>query len=137
MSSGSSVSYGFGLVLVDDELESFNEALGLKYDDCQDCDLEENLQSLEDEQDVVFCGHEAEFYNNFWDGKRFQAVGSAVENAVYPEKMLAFRAAKTSTPFKAAYKDVDEVAEEFRYALGKYLPKDFDYAAHIGWFACS
>ena len=36
-----------------------------------------------------------------------------------------------STLFKAAYKDMDEMIEEFRNKLGEYLPADFDYRKYI------
>lgn len=36
-----------------------------------------------------------------------------------------------STLFKAAYRDMDEMIEEFRERLGEYLPSDFDYRKHI------
>ena len=36
-----------------------------------------------------------------------------------------------STLFKAAYKDMDEMIEEFRKRLGGYLPTDFDYRKYI------
>jgi hypothetical protein len=35
------------------------------------------------------------------------------------------------TLFKAAYKSVDELINEFKSKLGEYLPDDFDYRAHI------
>lgn len=38
---------------------------------------------------------------------------------------------KISTLFKAAYKDMDEMIEEFRDRLGEYLPADFDYRKYI------
>lgn len=36
-----------------------------------------------------------------------------------------------STLFKAAYKDMDEMIEEFRNRLGEYFPADFDYRKYI------
>ena len=36
-----------------------------------------------------------------------------------------------STLFKAAYRDIDEMIEEFRERLGAYLPSDFDYRKYI------
>ena len=36
-----------------------------------------------------------------------------------------------STLFKVAYKDMDEMIEEFRKRLGEYLPGDFDYRKYI------
>lgn len=36
-----------------------------------------------------------------------------------------------STLFKAAYKDMNEMIEEFKKRLGEYLPADFDYRKYI------
>lgn len=36
-----------------------------------------------------------------------------------------------STLFKAAYNNIDEMIEEFKGKLCKYLPVDFDYRNHI------
>lgn len=38
---------------------------------------------------------------------------------------------KISTLFKAAYKDMDEIVDEFKKKLSNFFPDDFDYAAHI------
>lgn len=36
-----------------------------------------------------------------------------------------------STLFKAAYRDMDEMIEEFKERLGEYFPADFDYRKYI------
>ena len=36
-----------------------------------------------------------------------------------------------STLFKAAYKNMDEMVEEFKEKLGEYFPDDFDYRKYI------
>lgn len=38
---------------------------------------------------------------------------------------------KISTLFRAAYRDVDALIDEFKSKVGEYLPKDFDYRNHI------
>ena len=38
---------------------------------------------------------------------------------------------KVSTLFNAAYKNVEEMIEEFRDRLGEYLPEDFEYRKYI------
>lgn len=40
-------------------------------------------------------------------------------------------AKKISTLFKAAYKDMDEMVDEFRCRLGEYLSEDFEYRKYI------
>lgn len=38
---------------------------------------------------------------------------------------------KTSTLFKAAYSNIDEIIEEFKNKIGKYLPSNFNYRPYI------
>lgn len=40
-------------------------------------------------------------------------------------------ARKLPTLFRAAYKDMDELVEEFRSTLQNYLPRDFDYRSKV------
>lgn len=35
--------------------------------------------------------------------------------------------------FGAAYKDVNELIEEFKDRLGEYLPEDYDYRENLAW----
>ena len=49
--------------------------------------------------------------------------------------MLGIPAVKFPDPYEAAYASEDEVVEEFKQRLGKWLPEDFDYSAHIGWYS--
>ena len=50
--------------------------------------------------------------------------------------MLAFWAKHQPNAIKAVYDDIEAVEEEFRLKLGNFLPEDFDYKAHIGYFQC-
>ena len=38
---------------------------------------------------------------------------------------------KISTLFKAAYNNIDEMIEEFKDRVGKYLPDDFNYRPYV------
>lgn len=50
----------------------------------------------------------------------------------YDDDMIYYvPTSKISTLFKAAYKDMNEMIEEFRGKLGEYLPDDFDYRKYI------
>lgn len=50
----------------------------------------------------------------------------------YDDDMIYYvPTSKISTLFKAAYKDMDEMINEFRNRLGEYLPTDFDYRKYI------
>ena len=39
--------------------------------------------------------------------------------------------AKYPTLFKRAYSSIEEIVDEFKIKLGKYLPEDFDYRSRI------
>ena len=50
----------------------------------------------------------------------------------YDDDMIYYvPTSKISTLFKAAYKDMNEMIEEFKEKLGEYLPEDFDYRKYI------
>ena len=52
-----------------------------------------------------------------------------------PEKALVVWSRKDESPFQAAYAGgFEELKNEFIEALGRYLPADFDWDAHIGHF---
>lgn len=36
-----------------------------------------------------------------------------------------------------SYKSLEEIFDEFKYRLRDYLPEDFDWKAHIGFFQCA
>lgn len=50
----------------------------------------------------------------------------------YDDDVIYYAPTKNiSTLFKAAYKNIDEIVDEFRNKLGEYLPADFDYRKYI------
>lgn len=50
----------------------------------------------------------------------------------YNDDIIYFAPTKNiSTLFKAAYRDMDEMIDEFRKRLGEYLPGNFDYRKYI------
>lgn len=50
----------------------------------------------------------------------------------YSSDILWYVATKNiSTLFKAAYKDINEMVDEFRERLGEYFPDDFNYREYI------
>ena len=122
MSSQNWAEYGFGLVLTGDETEKFvTKVLGEEYDAYDLVEVPE------------FEGY-ARYYGSDTEGQCFSPAGKngkSVEN----EDMLAFWAERQQDAFKAQYTG-DSVVEEFRNRIGKYLPEDFNYIGHIGYFSC-
>ena len=62
----------------------------------------------------------------------FKERGEYLEN----EDIIVFWADKTPDAFIAVYTE-ESIVEEFRKKVGKYLPDNFDYLAHIGYFSCT
>ena len=50
------------------------------------------------------------------------------------EAVYILTANRTPSLFKAAYKDMDEMVEDFKYEIGIYLDPDFDYRSRIRQF---
>lgn len=129
--------YGFGLVLFEDsrEFDAFMKAynswckkeFGIKeevdaYEMCMDKDFEGKTK--------VFV----RFMDDEFDGKRFKpAIEDAGEEREH-ENMLTFWAEKQPNPFSTAYTK-ESIVEEFKDRIGEFLPDDFDYLAHIGYFS--
>ena len=38
---------------------------------------------------------------------------------------------------KDGYKTIDEIVEEFKEKLAAYVPDDFDWESHVGFFQCA
>ena len=76
----------------------------------------------------------ARYINEEKGGKGFIPAGRDKTLAAEDKDMVVFYADKQPEAYKAAYRDEGEAIEEFRTKLGRYLPADFDYWAHIGYF---
>lgn len=47
------------------------------------------------------------------------------------DRVYYVNVSKYPSLFKAAYKHIDEMVDEFKCKVGDYLPEDFDYRAYI------
>ena len=56
---------------------------------------------------------------------------NADEVIYYRSDPICFVQLRFPTLFKQAYKDMDEIVDELKYKVGKYLPEDFDYRNKI------
>ena len=129
--------YGFGLALFEDsqEFDAFMKAynawckkeFGIEeeidvYEMCMDEDFEKKTN--------VFI----RFMDDDFDGKRFKPAIEGVGEEQERKNMLVFWAEKQPDPFKASYtKEI--IIEEFMNRIGEFLPDDFDFMAHIGYFS--
>lgn len=121
--------YGFGLVLSDknNEINNFIEKVfpNVKNEIGNEITVYDLTESPE------FDGF-ARFYDSDMEGKYFQSVTfDYSEN----EDMLVFWAKRQPDAFNAVYTE-ESIVEEFKNRIGKYLPDDFDYLNHIGYFSC-
>ena len=123
--------YGIGLVLTDrklsngkSEIDTIVEAFG-----CED--VFELTELKEDDE------HLWRYYDDEMDGKCFSPFADGKSFDEEPETMLVIWAKRGYKPFEAAYTGPDEIRKEFQDVIGKYMPEDFDWDAHIGEFSCS
>ena len=114
--------YGFGLVFCGDEIADFLEKTG--YDDPWDF-----AEAMNEHDDAFVRYYDDEMYPSSF----ISAINRDVE--IENEPMLVFWAEKQPEPFKAVY-TLDSVKIEFLTYLKDYLPKDFDWESHLGYFSC-
>lgn len=119
--------YGIGLVFTDDAVDAFVAACG--YEEPSDL-----IYDVEAEE----CKHGWVYFHDEVEGKTFDPFeGDTSEN---PSQMFVIYANKQPDPFEAKYPNgIQELIAEFKddAQVAKKLPKDFDWAAHLGYFSGS
>lgn len=118
MSQQNYPEYGFGLVLSGEEIDNFINHAKVK-----------NPYEL---QEIDEFERFARYYDEEFEGKAFISIN---HKYLEDEPMLAFWATYQPDAFKAIYTE-KSVIEEFKTKIEKYLPSDFDYMSHIGYFHC-
>ncbi|HII08628.1 MAG TPA: hypothetical protein HA355_03455 [Methanosphaera sp.] len=118
MSQQNYPEYGFGLVLSGEEIDNFINRTKV-----------ENPYEL---QEIDEFGGFARYYDEECEGKGFTSIS---HDYLEDEPMLAFWATHQPDAFKAVYTE-ESVVKEFKEKIGKYLPDDFNYISHIGYFQC-
>ena len=121
MSMHSYPEHGFGLMLNEEETKAFckryNEA---KNEEC-DC------------YDIQFAFDGCRYYSNDCDGRYFYySTNKNVDNE--GATGLFFFADWQPNAFRVAYYSMDDCVKEFTDKIGEYLPEDFNYEDHIGYF---
>ena len=124
---------GFGLALGNDEdaLDYFMEALDAKLGYPAGGIMRREVNDLIDVPvEVIWFDIYGETLSSDFEGG-IEGNHMFLEN----ESMLVFKADRQPDAFEAAY-TIESVVEEFRTGIGRYLPDDFDYIRHIGYFNC-
>lgn len=130
--------HGIGMYLNPDEADTFCEAYvkkhgvdELKPSEIEDEELEEAKEDVPIELGATVLDDDHCDMRIIWhlDGK---TCGGSDDDFVdglflYAEKQGAFFETNT----RDLYKDIGEMAEEFRDHFGQYLPEGFDYESHM------
>lgn len=137
MSSQDWAEYGFGLVFSEDD----------KTLDYLVRNIAKEALETKDEAEIadfdVYCIPEyfeemessVRYYNEEMSGHSFYPAVKGHGNHFENKNMLVFWSDNAPDVFKAVYTK-ESVVEEFKKKIGKYLPENFDYLAHIGYFSC-
>lgn len=127
----------FGLILTNDEITYFENKLKEEI-------IKENPENKEDLVDLTIedmidedmlnanVSHSMAYIRDIENGKLYTLEH---KSDYLPEDILAIYANKSMQMIGAAYDTADELINEFKNDIGKYLPEDFDWKSHIG-LAC-
>lgn len=137
MSSQFCAEYGFGLVLSEHDKaldvliknvakESLATEEETEIEDFGVYDVAEYFERMEGG---------VRYYDEEMSGKSFYPAVTGHGSHFRFENMLVFWANNAADVFSAVYTK-ESVVDEFKEKIGRYLPKDFDYLAHIGYFSC-
>ena len=127
MSTKNNAVVDLALVLTEDEIcELYAEEMEKRGCDCEDV------------WSIVGClanddfSYESDFTGELLDPETLK-FGEASNECFCGDPIFYISASKwVVNPFKQAYKDMNEVVEEFkRHPLCANFPKDFDYESHI------
>ena len=110
---------GIGLVLNEEEAEAFVKKAGIEIDDLY-CDYKSEIG----------IDHDL----NVFDVENMSLYTINDENKRFNDFEVVFYAFKALKIVGAAYETKEEVVNEFKEDIGRFLPEDFDYEGHIGLF---
>lgn len=118
----------YGLVLSSDDLRLLAEKI---VDDFRECEWENDMYSIIEEV-VDKLGIE---YISSFTGEAYQLLDDGdvdwADSDFFNDDMIYYiHASKYPNIFKKAYEGMDELLEEFKEKIEKYLPNDFDFRGH-------
>ena len=125
---------GYGLVLDGKELYSFLEKVYETFDeDDKECadpqSPDEMIETIRDNYSGKYITHDGYYYTDV-EMPSFYAIS---ENDVGLDcDFLFFFSEKQPKIIGVAYNSKEELIQEFKDDLGKYLPDDFNWEDHIG-----
>ena len=123
----------YGILLDEDLMKQLASKI---CDDYSDGDYEEDPYGFnETVEEALTC---VDYISNF-SGEAFPIEDDGRETTLdsedYSEEAVyILTASRTPSLFKAAYKNIDEMVEDFKYAIGIYLNPDFDYRKRVRHF---
>lgn len=131
--------YGTGLVLTDTDVTDFlnSDRIQRLADTpiAKPYHITESPENFTEFFNETFDTDICHYYDESADSKTFINIhndGQEVEN-----QMLIFNLKKTPTLFATAYHDIDEIIAELKEAqIINFLPENFDFPSHIGYFNC-
>lgn len=136
MSSQNWGESGFGLAVsetdyaMDEILRKVAKDAGIPDEDAENFDGNSAAEFLNDNVcDTRYYDYEGS------EGITFSPAVPGRGDYIEDKEILFARAEKQPDAFKASYTE-ESVVREFREKVGKYLPENFDYLAHIGTFSC-
>lgn len=115
---------GYGLAIADDDpaYRAFMEAAA------KDMDLPP------DGRDIASCIAGAAYWDSReMEGTTFRDPASGIAY-IEDKSLFVIWADRQPDPFGQVYTK-ESITEEFRRKVGDYLPEDFDYLSHIGYFS--
>ena len=122
-------TFGRGLIIPDPLIEKIarqcKEWDDEAYGDDPNCFFEEN-RTLEGKQVLSFTECSGDFFDLDDINYKF-FKGEEVDE----EYFFIIELDKQPSLYKQAYKDEDEVVEEYKKSVGKYFPEDFDYKKYL------
>ena len=118
--------YDYGLLIDEETMKTIISKLDIELEDDDYMDLEYILY------EEGICEYISEFTGEA------QAVNDqgycewGCESQYYSsDKLVYVQASNYPTLFKKAYDNMEELVDEFKLKLSKYLPEDFDYRSRI------
>ena len=129
MSSHYWVEHGYGMFLTNEEAKAMAKAIVIE--------CSKPTDSIDDDtDDILFEQFSASIVNDDrYDGR--EIISLADENGSdFVDGVMLYGSKILGTIFAdevedMCYKNIDDMAEDFKNIYGKYLPTDFDYKAHL------
>lgn len=109
-----------------------------KFSEINHVDAEDVRYAVADNDPLVdFAGDAIHFYtldDGWCDGIYFEQYGEeGYMDMLDTNNVVLLFAERQRNPFRQAYKNLDELKNEYKRKIYVYMPADFDWDAHMGW----